>query len=87
LVFEERLRLFQSSWGRSYLERFLFQYLDLSVEEALASSSEFTKALAMFDKRIGKRRLQVLAEQMENEPLVVKHFYALRCQAEGLRSS
>ena len=75
---------FNSPWGRSHLEMFLLPYLNLSIEEALNSSDELTKALAMFDKRLGKRRLQVLADQMENEPLIVRHFYALRCQAEAL---
>ena len=83
---EQGCVFFNSSWGRSHLEMFLLPYLDLSIEEALNSPSEFTKALAMFDKRVGKRRLRVLAEQVENEPLVVRHFYAIRCQAEQLQS-
>lgn len=77
---------FNEAWGRSHLERFLFRYLDLSIEEALTSSEELTKALAMFDKRAGKRRLRILAHQIEDEPLLVKHFYALRCQAEELQT-
>ena len=76
---------YNSPWGRSYLERFLLSYLSLSIEEALASPEELTKALAMFDKRVGKRRLQELAREIEGEPLLVKHFYKIRCQAEELQ--
>lgn len=76
---------FNASWGRSELEMFLLPYLSLSIEEALVSSQEIIRALAMFDKRLGKRRLKVLADQMENEALLVKHFYEIRCHAEKLK--
>jgi len=49
-------------------------FLNLPIEEALA----------LFDKRVGERRLQLMATQIHNEPLLVQHFYALRCQAEQL---
>lgn len=75
---------YNASWGRSELEHYLLPYLQLSIEEALESPNEFTKALAMLDKRLGKRRLKALAEPMENEALLVRHFYMLRCQAEKL---
>ncbi len=78
---------FNSWWGRSHLEGFLLPYLNLSIEEALASPHDLIKALAMFDKRVGKRRLQALAAEMETETLPVKHFYALRCEAEKLQPS
>lgn len=76
---------FNTAWGRSRLERLLLPYLSLSIEEALASPQELTKALAMFDKRVGKRRLQELVREIESEPLLVKHFYKIRCQAEELQ--
>ncbi len=83
---EKNCVYYNAVWGRSQLENFLLRYLELSIEEALASSEELTKALAMFDKRVGKRRLQRLAKQIEHEPLLVKHFYALRCEVEKLQT-
>jgi hypothetical protein len=40
------------------------------------------QALAMFDRRVGKRRLAKMS--VENEHPLVRKFYELRCQAEGL---
>ena len=76
---------FNAWWGRSQLEAHLLPSLSLSIEEALASPHEFTRALALLDKRVGKRRLQLMAATMQSEPLLFQHFYALRCQAEELR--
>jgi len=66
------------------LEKQLLPFLSLPIEEALDSVQELIKALAMFDKRVGKRRLQLLAHSMLDEPLLVQHFFALRCEAENL---
>lgn len=61
----------------------LNSYLNYSIEEALASADELIRALAMFDKRVDKRRLYSLVDEMENAPLLVQHFYTIRWQAEG----
>ena len=66
-------------------EEALLTSLDASIEDILTSSHPLVRALAMFDKRVGKRRLQALSTTIENEPLIVRHFYALRCHAEGMR--
>jgi hypothetical protein len=52
-----------ASYGRSHLEMFLLPYLNLSIDEALTSPHEFDRALAMFDNRIGKRRLKDIAHR------------------------
>lgn len=70
--------------GRDLSEKALVSYIELSIEEALTSSQYLIKALAMFDKRVGKRRLALLSHSMPDEPLLVQHFFALRCEAENL---
>jgi len=72
--------------SRYSCESYLEAYLNYSIEEALASIDEVTKALAMFDKRVGKRRLYSFVDEMANAPLLVRHFYAIRCRAEGIES-
>lgn len=61
----------------------LFEYLSLSVEEALHSPSPLHRALAVLDARVGKRRLRVLAAALDEHPLV-RELLALRCEADGI---
>jgi len=72
--------------GRYSCESHSKSYLNYSIEEALASTDELTRALVMFDKRVGKRRLHSLMDEMTSAPLLVRHFYAIRCHAEGIES-
>jgi hypothetical protein len=59
------------------------EYLNLSVEDALDSSNEIILALAMFDRRLGKRRLAALVQGEIRSPLVGR-FHQIRCEAEGM---
>lgn len=52
-------------------------FLDLPIEEALCSNDPFIKALAIVDRRVGKRRLkQLMVDDAEHS--LVKTFYELR---------
>jgi hypothetical protein len=59
------------------------QYLDLSIDDALQSDDPIIRALAMLDRRVGKRRLAKM-ELIEAEHPLVRQFYNLRSEAEGL---
>lgn len=61
----------------------LHEYLRLSILAALYAEDPITRALAVLDSRVGKRRLRVLAEHPDEHPLV-RMFLALRCEAEGV---
>jgi hypothetical protein len=63
--------------------RGLQSYLQLSVDEALASDNFLHRALAVLDRRLGKRRLRSL-ELAPTEHELVRHLLAFRRQAEGL---
>jgi hypothetical protein len=58
-------------------------YLGLSIEAALVDPKPLVRGLAMLDRRLGKRRLQLLRERPDSNVLV-GDFFALRCQAEGI---
>jgi hypothetical protein len=58
-------------------------YLSLSIEAALSSPDPLIRAVAMFDRRVGKRRLSQLAIDETTHPFV-KQLYNLRCGAEQL---
>jgi hypothetical protein len=60
----------------------LESYLSLSIEDALRSPSPLIRALAVVDRRVGKRRLQSLAPMTSEHPLVTELFRT-RCEADG----
>src|SRR6266581_4472113 len=58
-------------------------YLSLSIEEALHSSNALIRAWAMFDRRLGKRRLRLI-QFKPTDPPFIKCWYQLRCKDEGI---
>jgi hypothetical protein len=60
----------------------MFDFLNYSIDEALKSKRPVIRALAMLDKRLGKRRLQVV--DVSQETALVKRFYQLRCDADRI---
>jgi hypothetical protein len=61
-------------------------YLSLPIDDALTSPSPLVRALAVIDRRVGKRRLRAIAVGQREHP-VVRELYALRCAVEGLEPS
>lgn len=55
-----------------------------SIEENLKSSNLLIRIFALLDRRVGKRRLLAMKEQMPQEPETVQTFYRIRMEAEGL---
>lgn len=60
----------------------LFEYLNLSIEDVLASDQMMIRAFGMFDKRLGKRRLLALDLREDHE--LVRSFHGIRCAWEGV---
>ncbi len=60
----------------------LEEYLDLSIESALASTNVLHRALAMVDRRLGQRRFRALRLSDKNHELV-RRLYRERGLAEG----
>lgn len=61
----------------------LFDYLNTPFEEIQNSEQTVIRALSMFDKRLGKRRLKTMDVSEENE--LVQKFFQLRCVLEGIQ--
>jgi hypothetical protein len=61
-------------------------YLDLKVEEALVSPDPLHRALAMIDRRLGRRRFEGLRLSAEEHPWV-RQLHELRAAAEQWRTS
>jgi hypothetical protein len=64
----------------------LVQYSNFSIEDALISQDVIVQALALIDKRLGKRRLENLEFNSDTHPLVIK-FFQIRCEGEGIANS
>ncbi|MBN1317080.1 MAG: hypothetical protein JXA42_16480 [Anaerolineales bacterium] len=60
----------------------LYEYLNLSIEEALGSTNPIIRAVSLLDKRCGKRRLRSM--DISGEYLLVQMLYRIRCEAEGI---
>ena len=58
-------------------------YLELPIEEALKSSDPLVKALAVIDRRIGKRTLAKL-ELSDSEHSLIQMFYELRVESKHI---
>jgi hypothetical protein len=67
--------------SQGWFEESLRDYLSLTLEEGLASTNFLHRALAVIDKRLGKRRLKVLQLSPGEHPLVSR-FLELRRAAE-----
>jgi hypothetical protein len=73
----------QGIFSRDQFQDAVEGYLNLSIDVALISGNPIIKALSMFDRRLGRRRLTNL--QLEDtDHALVRQFYHLRCQAEEI---
>jgi hypothetical protein len=64
------------------LGRAMFSYRSLSIDEILRCDNILIRALGMLDRRVGKRRLRTM--EVENDHPLVRLFFHLRCEAEGI---
>ena len=55
-----------------------------SIDESLKSDNLLVRIFAILDRRIGKRRLLKIREEIENEPEIIQFFYNVRVEAEHL---
>ena len=55
-----------------------------SIEKSLCSENLLVRIFAVLDRRVGKRKLISMKENIENEPDTFKEFFAIRMNAEGI---
>ncbi len=61
----------------------LQEYIQLPIDAALGSPNAVIRAIALMDRRCGRRRLPALPPPSD-APRLVKECYRIRCEAEGL---
>lgn len=64
--------------------RAIEEYLRSDIQVSLASSNEMVRLLAVLDRRVGKRTLMRLKDEVDNQPEWLRKFYLLRLEAEGI---
>lgn len=64
---------------------YIHEYLNVySVKECLDSGNYILKMLAVLDRRIGKRTIKRLVDNIANEPEWFRKFIVLRAESEGM---
>lgn len=79
-----RQLLAQGQHSRMFFYQSLEAWLSMSVTDALTSDDVVVRAMAMTDRRLGKRRLRAMQFAENDHPLVCT-FHALRCDVENIR--
>lgn len=59
-------------------------FLKTGIADALRSDNYLLRVFAYMDRRVGKRTLVKIREEVETLPEWVRQFYRLRCEAEGI---
>lgn len=68
----------------SAMER-IHEYLNcVSIEECLSGEDYFLYLFAILDRRVGKRTIRKIYENIDNEPEWIRRFILLRAEAEGI---
>ncbi len=61
-----------------------YEYSNQSIKDSLYSTDPLVRLLAIFDKRVGKRTLEVLKSMLAEQPEWLRYFYKLRLDSEGI---
>jgi len=56
-----------------------------SIEKSLDSENMLVRIMAVLDRRVGKRRLMIMLENIEKEEESFREFLAIRTEFEGLK--
>lgn len=59
-------------------------YLNTDIATALDSDNYLLRVFAYMDRRVGKRTIIKIKEEVEKLPEWVKQFYRIRCEADGI---
>ena len=68
----------QTALSKSNFVTVANRFLSLSIEESIDSDDILLNILAIIDRRVGKKRLQNLRQQIKQKHPIVQYFYELR---------
>lgn len=65
--------------------KYIHEFLNvISVDECLSGKNYFHYLLSLLDRRVGKRRIKTILENINNEPEWIRRFIILRAEAEKI---
>lgn len=67
-----------------FVTRAFRAYTQSPIADSLASADPLVRLFAVLDRRVGKRTLARLEEELEQQPQWLQFFYRLRLEAEGI---
>ena len=70
-------------WVDSSFYGAFYEYHNSSIENSLESSDPLVRLFAIMDRRIGKRRLDKIQQEVVKQPEWLQIFFKLRLEAEG----
>ena len=73
-----------SQVGTNDFYKSFYDYHNNSIDKSLTSPNAVVRLFAILDRRVGKRRLHKLLEEIEKQPQWLQVFYKLRMDAEGV---
>jgi hypothetical protein len=62
-----------------------YEFDNQSIDKSLASGNLLVRIFAILDRRVGKRTLYRIKENIENEPEIFQLFFNIRIKAEGIQ--
>lgn len=80
----KKRQIFDGAFSAYQIMKSIEDFLQMNIDDAIQSDNLILKMLALLDRRIGKRRLQKMEEEMERQPDWLRFFYELRMEAEEL---
>lgn len=73
-----------AGFDQHYFYEAFYIYHNSSIDDSLASPDPVVRLFAILDKRIGRRRLQKILSEIEQQPEWLQVFYRLRLETDGI---
>lgn len=80
----EQTTLKKGSFDQHHFYLAFQEFDNQNIEKSLGSPNPLVRMFALFDRRVGKRKLLALKTSMEYELHWLRFFYYLRLEAEGI---
>lgn len=62
----------------------LEEYRKQDIKKSICSENPIVKMFALFDRRVGKRTLKKIKNDMDGQPKWIYNIYKLRCESENI---
>ena len=60
-------------------------YRKLNINESIISPNPIVRMFAVLDRRVGKRTLEKIKHDIQNQPKWLRYFYRLRLDSENIK--